>query len=133
MKDSIFDLEQEIMHCWNVVDDIDTVTKWFVDDPKWQGMDGELCDAVMNKYFAIKEIYDLKFDHLFKTFEKVCKEYHTYRKTVEEWDNEIELSYPNDMIEISTDNNLTVDIGDIDIGDIVVGPFGEQDVVPKED
>ena len=125
MKDPIFDLEQEIMQCWHVVDDIDTVTTWFADDPKWEGMDGELCDALMNKYFGIKEVYDVKFDKLFKTFEKVCKQYHSYRRSVEEWDNEIELSYPNDEIEISTDNNLTVDIGDIDIGDI--------DVFPEED
>ena len=82
----IFDLEQEIMQCWHVVDDIDTVTTWFVDDPQWAGMDPKLCDAIMNKYFAIKEIYDLKFDKLFKTFEDVCKEYHHNRRIAEHGD-----------------------------------------------
>lgn len=75
---AIFDLEQQIMQCWHVVDDIDTVTKWFCEDDQWDGMDPKLYDALMNKYFAIKELYDLKFDELFKTFEAVCTEY---------WDN----------------------------------------------
>jgi hypothetical protein len=30
-----FDLEQKIMKCWMVTDDLDEVTKYFVDDPKW--------------------------------------------------------------------------------------------------
>ena len=75
-EDPIFSLEQQIMQCWRVVDDIDTVTKWFVDSPEWEGMDPKLCDALMNKYFAIKELYDLKFDEMWHTFENVCKEYH---------------------------------------------------------
>lgn len=75
---SIFDLEQEIIQCWQVVDDIDFVTKHFVDDPKWEGdhFSAQATDAMMNKYFAIKELYELKFDKMFRTFEAVCKEYH---------------------------------------------------------
>lgn len=80
----IFDLEQQILQCWNVVDDIDLTTAWFVEDPKWEGMDPALTDALMNKYFGIKEIYELKFDKLFKTFEEVCREYHRMRKLMEE-------------------------------------------------
>lgn len=80
MNNSIFDLEQEIMHCWNVVDDIKVITTWFADDPSWEGIDGTVQDAIMNKYFGIQELYDVKFQKLFQTFEKVCKEYHTYRK-----------------------------------------------------
>lgn len=77
MKDDpIFSLEQQIMQCWHVVDDIDTVTKWFVDSPEWEGMDPKLCDALMNKYFAIKELYELKFESMRSTFETVCEEYH---------------------------------------------------------
>ena len=62
------------MQCWHVVDDIDMITKHFVDDPAWAGdhFSAEATDALMNKYFAIKELYEVKFDHLFKTFEKVC-------------------------------------------------------------
>ena len=91
---TIFDLEQEIMKCWNITDDLDMVTKHFVDSPDWEGMDGKLCDALMNKYFGIKELYDVRFQRLWDTFEKVCKEYHEYRNFSE---HGIELPYPDDL------------------------------------
>jgi hypothetical protein len=63
-----------------VIDDIEMTTAWFVDDPKWEGMDAELSDALMNKFFGIKEIYELKFNKLWNEFEEVSKDYHTYKK-----------------------------------------------------
>jgi hypothetical protein len=80
MKDStqhIFDMEQQLQQCWHITDDIKMVTKHFVDDPKWADMSPELCDAMMNKYFAIQELYELRFEQLWNTFEKVCAEYHS--------------------------------------------------------
>jgi hypothetical protein len=76
----IFDLEQSIISCWQVLDDIEMVTKHFVDDPKWEGIDAELSDAIMNKFFGIKEIYELKFNKLWNEFEQVTKDYHRYQK-----------------------------------------------------
>jgi hypothetical protein len=73
---SIFELEQKIQDCWKVTDDIDMVTEHFVDSHEWADLDPKVCDALMNKYFAIKELYELKFDSLWSTFETVCKEYH---------------------------------------------------------
>ena len=77
-KDPIFDLEQQIMEAWGVVDDVDMITTYFVDSPDWAGhhFSPEATDAMMNKYFAVKELYALKFERLFHTFESVCKEYH---------------------------------------------------------
>ena len=83
-SNNIFDLEQQILDCWKVTDDIDLVTKHFCDDPKWEMMSAELWDALHNKYFAIHELYELKFNQLWSTFEAVTKEYHQYRKQVEE-------------------------------------------------
>ena len=80
MSNSIFDLEQEMLQFANVTDDIDRVTKYFVESPDWEGMDGRLADALMNKYFAIKELYEVKFETMWHTFEDVCKEYHIARK-----------------------------------------------------
>jgi hypothetical protein len=76
----IFDLEQEIMECWHVVEDIDMVTAWFINDPRWEGMEPALADALMNKYSAIKQLYELRFEKLWSTFEEVCGEHHKYRK-----------------------------------------------------
>jgi len=79
-NDTIFDLEQQLLDCWKVTDDIDLITTHFVDDPKWEGMSVELADALMNKYFAIKELYELKFSRCWSTFEKHTQDYHAYRK-----------------------------------------------------
>ena len=80
----IFDLEQQIFDCWRVTNDIDLVTSWFVEDPKWEGMDPALTDALMNKYFGLKELYELRFEKLWATFEEHCVEHHRLRKLMEE-------------------------------------------------
>jgi len=80
MSNSIFDLEQEMLQFANVTDDIERVTKYFIDNSKWDSMHHELADAIMNKYFAIKELYEIKFDTMWDTFETVCKEYHIAHK-----------------------------------------------------
>lgn len=77
MSNSIFDLEQQLLECWGVIDDINLVTSHFTDDPMWEGMDPKVQDALSNKYIAISELYGLKFDALWHTFEQVCKEYHS--------------------------------------------------------
>jgi len=69
---AIFDLEQQMLECWNVTKDIDLVTRYLVDNS-----DGYTDDDVMNKYFAIKDLYELKFERMWDTFEQVCKEYHS--------------------------------------------------------
>ena len=40
-----FDLEQQILECWKVTDDINMVIAYFIDDPKWADMDAELALA----------------------------------------------------------------------------------------
>lgn len=56
----IFDLEQQIMQCWDVVTDLELVK-------------GETADA-------LRHIYQLKFEKLFETFEEACAEYHASRR-----------------------------------------------------
>jgi len=80
MSNSIFDLEQEMLEFANVTSDIEMVNRHFTEDPKWEGMDGELCDAILNKYGAIQELYEIKFQNMWNTSEKVCKEYHIAHK-----------------------------------------------------
>lgn len=81
MSDNIFKLEQEIMSCWGVVDDIDLLFKYFGDDEDFAGMKGEHADKIMNLMIGLRELYSLKFSNMFSTFEDVCGEYHRYRKT----------------------------------------------------
>jgi hypothetical protein len=69
---AIFDLEQQMLECWNVTKDIELVTHHLVDHS-----DRYSDDDIMNKYFAIKDLYELKFEQMWDTFEQVCKEYHS--------------------------------------------------------
>jgi len=86
MSNDIFDLEQQMLECWKVTDDIEMVTKHFLDDPKFADIKGETWDEMANKYFAIQELYELKFDKMWNTFEAVCKEYHQRGKKITSFD-----------------------------------------------
>jgi hypothetical protein len=62
-----FDLEQEIMNCWNVTNDINSVAHFvggIVLDPKDQ-------DAILNMLLGMKQLYEVKFGVLFETFEEL--------------------------------------------------------------
>lgn len=68
---AIADLEQQVMECWNVTKDIEMVTKHLIDHT-----DGYSDDDVMNKYMAIKDLYEVKFETLWRTLDEVTEEYH---------------------------------------------------------
>lgn len=68
---NIAELEQQIMECWNVTKDIELVTKHLIDHT-----DGYSDDDVMNKYLAIKDLYEVKFEALWRTLDDVTEEYH---------------------------------------------------------
>lgn len=54
-----FDFEQEIMRCWSVVEDMQTVAK---------------TKCTPENFEALATIYDIKFNSLFATFEAMIKE-----------------------------------------------------------
>ena len=65
MKNS-FELEQDIMSCWNITNDLDSLFEAV--------MEKELTkDSIANILLGMKELYDIKFDKLFSTFEKAIK------------------------------------------------------------
>ena len=78
MKGDIFELEQSIMKCWNVVDDIDLLYKQSMDRPK-----PFTADEWANILLGMKELYQLKFEECFSQFENVCGDFHRYRKVYE--------------------------------------------------
>ena len=75
MTNSIFDLEQEIMKAWHVVDDAEMLYEYFGDDPFFKGMAAKHADEIMNCMLGLKTLYDKRFHRLFDTFERVAKEY----------------------------------------------------------
>jgi hypothetical protein len=62
-----FDLEQQILDCWNVTTDLRTLCAAVGDDQVSQ-------DKIMNILIGMEELYELKFDQMFRTFEKHLQE-----------------------------------------------------------
>jgi len=62
MKDR-FDLEQGIMGCWCVVDDIKIVAEKYANDN----------DELGNLLLGLQAIYQLKFENLFNIYEESLK------------------------------------------------------------
>ena len=66
-----FDLEQRIMQCWQVVDDLDVLFANVLDaDPP------STHDEIANVLLGMKQLYDMKFYTLMSTYEKYIKEKH---------------------------------------------------------
>ena len=62
-----FDLEQEIMDCWSVVDDMGTLLEGILDKEISR-------DDTANAVLGMKVMYQLKFEKLFDTFEEMIRE-----------------------------------------------------------
>ena len=61
-----FDLEQEIMKCWNVTDDIDLLYE--------NVLEKEMStDDIANVLLGMKTLYQMKFEKCFETFEDLIK------------------------------------------------------------
>jgi len=61
-----FTLEDQIMQCWGVTDDLDMVysTEALYEDQ----------DRMMNVLLGLQELYKIRFQRLFDTFEKMVHE-----------------------------------------------------------
>jgi len=70
MTKTRFDLEDEIMKCWHITDDLDTVSDLVLDT----NMDAEDMDKLLNALIGMKTIYDKKFQKLFGTMETLIRE-----------------------------------------------------------
>jgi len=63
-----FDLEQQILDCWNFTTDLDLVFEQVMESEKLDR------DKLANIILGMKELYQLKFDKCFNTFETLVKE-----------------------------------------------------------
>ena len=63
-----FDLEHDIMNCWNVVEDIKELHRCMLDRRKMTD------DEISNYLLCLETIYQVKFERLFETFEMLIKE-----------------------------------------------------------
>ena len=61
-----FDLEQQIFGCWNIVDELKVLSEAVCEK-------NLSTDEVTNILMGLERLYQLKFDKLFLTFEKLVK------------------------------------------------------------
>jgi len=64
-----FDLEQNIMKCWNVTDDIYLLYENVMD-----GVPEMTTDQIANALLGMHQLYEMKFEKLFRNFEQLVKE-----------------------------------------------------------
>lgn len=64
LTEKSFNLEQQIMSCWNITSDLDTLFESVLESDLSQ-------DQIANIVLGLKQLYDIKFDKLFRTFEQV--------------------------------------------------------------
>lgn len=64
-----FDLEQNIMKCWNVTDDIYVLYEGVMDsNPEMT------TDQIANALLGLHQMYELKFNKLWNNFEQLIKD-----------------------------------------------------------
>lgn len=66
-----FDLEQQIMNCWNIVPDIDLLHKNVLEGKTEGG--AMTTDEISNYLLGLQSVYELKFQQLFDTFSQLVK------------------------------------------------------------
>jgi hypothetical protein len=67
-----FDLEQQILDCWKIIDDIRLLDKNVLEG-KIEG--GSMTqDEISNYLLGLESIYDLKFQQMFDTFSKLISQ-----------------------------------------------------------
>lgn len=73
---AIFDLEQTLLNCWQVTDDVKDAAEYISDDPDFIDMPPEYADKIFNLLFGIEEVYKRRFQKCWGHFEDVAHEFH---------------------------------------------------------
>ena len=76
----ILDLEDKILDCWKITDDLNTLFTAF----DLKEMDE---DEIQNVHLGLIALYNLKFERLFDTFEKVLANDPEIKAKRAEWDS----------------------------------------------
>lgn len=72
----IFDLEQQLLQCWSVTEDLKLVEQLLENST----LSPQEFDSVLNLVQGIRSVYDARFENTWKTFERVCSEYHKLKR-----------------------------------------------------
>jgi hypothetical protein len=62
-----YDLEQQIMECWRITDDVSVLTE--------EILEGDLTkDKIVNVLTGLEQLYAIRFNKLFRTYEQLLAE-----------------------------------------------------------
>ena len=62
-----YDLEQQIMECWHITDDVSVLTE--------EILEGDLTkDKIINVLTGLEQLYAIRFNKLFRTYEQLLAE-----------------------------------------------------------
>ena len=95
-----FDLEQQILDCWKLTDDLDVLNTAILE----QSLS---TDDASNILLGLIKLYNLKFDQTFRTFEALLMEH--YQETLknkqkcchEPWGPECDLGKSGEFVKVS--------------------------------
>lgn len=73
----VFDLEQQILNCWNVTSDLGLLLEYVIESDTFDR------DNISNVVLGLEELYQLKFDRCFRTFEQVSADYRAQERELE--------------------------------------------------
>lgn len=63
----VYDLEQQIMECWHITDDVSVLTE--------EILEGDLTkDKIVNVLTGLEQLYAIRFNKLFRTYEQLLAE-----------------------------------------------------------
>lgn len=62
-----FDLEEQMLNCWNVTKDINVLTEGVMEKDLTK-------DQIANALMGLEQMYDLKFDNMWTTFTKLIED-----------------------------------------------------------
>ena len=101
-----FDLEQGIMSCWHVTDDLDILLEELMENEHFTK------DQASNFVLGLSTIYQAKFEKLFRDFEGFLKQYYTISKELKRtqaqlFDANEELAAMEEANELAADASLS--------------------------
>lgn len=79
ISEANFDLEQGIIRCWNMVDDVREI----VEDLDMGHMDQAQAQEAL---LALATVYQNRFDRTWRTYETVCRGLHSLRAQVQDFE-----------------------------------------------
>jgi len=102
-----FKLEQDIMSCWNITNDLDHLYGYLLEEL------GD--DRSANIVLGLMELYNIKFDSCFKTFQQFVREYYVMKKQLDPVS--VEQKKDRDLYRENMFNNMSARFNRVEVID----------------